>query len=268
MPPSPERPTLQVSRHSPRPKILIAVLVIVLLAVGAWSWMYFYSTKPVANPTTDAQCDKVYSESSQQGAQDRIQALQVVHPDVTVLEASLDLFYSPALSGCVIGNFARIQSTSPLRPDQFSDALFQADGTSTVVGYFTEASTGQDITPQSPQWNSLLQDLSASEAQKNGTVAASPSSDAECEAAYEQNVMAVVQTDSTQGGSISKALFYSQSLQYCVGIVAIIKGNVHSYDSFNAATTQQLNPDDNVKALQDYSSYPGGGTFEPVSTAQ
>jgi uncharacterized membrane protein YukC len=78
--------------------------------------------------------------------------------------------------------------------------------------------------------------------------------DAECATLYMQNIDAAAMNLSADGSRIEKGLYYSPTLGYCVGLLVAQKETVTNVFTFNAATGDMLNPEDNAVALQEYSS--------------
>ncbi len=76
--------------------------------------------------------------------------------------------------------------------------------------------------------------------------------DLECEANYSTNVDKVVAMYEQDSGTLAKALFYSERLAICVGIVEQTKKNVVNVDVLNAATIVQLDAEDTAIAYEDY----------------
>lgn len=246
--PVPPVPTPVQQKNYKIPAIAGGVALVGL--VGAWLF-FGSSTQTVA--LTDVECEQIYWDSSLAKAQTDMEQLQATHPEVSILEASLNIFYSPTLGDCVISNFARIQGTFTLQPEQFPDMFFESAGETAVVAFLSDT-VGRAITPSSLEWEGVMTDLSASEAQKSGSLATNPSNDEECQVAFSNNLSQAIDTLSEPGESVSKALFFSTSLGYCVGIVQINRGREQEFNIFNAATGYPLDADDNVTAIADYAA--------------
>ena|SRR3989344_303263 len=255
---------------------LIPTLVVVALILGA-GFALFYNRGLIPGEqmvivTSDESCEQKFWDSSLPKAQQQMVGLQVAHPDVTVLEMALNVFYSPTVQGCVVSSFARLQSVVLLQAEQFPDAFFQTIGpVGTTIGYFFEAATGRAITPDLPEWESVLADLDASEARKTTAAEAIrrttgdlivPTDTEGCTAAFWRDAEEVASGLEESGTLATKTLFYSPSLKQCIAFIHIDKGREQEIFTFNAATGEFLNAEDNMYAISDLDDIQQAATAE------
>lgn len=84
-------------------------------------------------------------------------------------------------------------------------------------------------------------------------IAPTPAQDTQCISQYGQSVDAAAQQSVEPDASTSDAVFFSPSLDICVGVIETAEGNNTNFDTFNAATGQTLNVGDNATAFADWS---------------
>jgi hypothetical protein len=241
--------TLQdfVSQSSPLPQ-------------GDYSNPTYPSTQmPVGNAsnvtaTGTDECMHAYWETLRPAAEQQIINLHQNNPSLTIIETSLDIFYSSSLRTCVAGNFARIEGAYPVNATDFPDAYFESDDDyHAVIGFFFTPD-GVAIKPNSPQWNVVKAYLQTLAENRRAFSYNTPTSDEECKVAYQGNLNAAIENVKQPGETVSASLFFSKSLGYCVGLILAESGNVHNWYSFNASNGDVLSSSDSVVAIEEYSS--------------
>lgn len=132
-----------------------------------------------------------------------------------------------------------------------------------LAAYLTSLKT-DDVLYQPPSeqivTSSFAQYARPDQQVSQGGVAPTQKQNAQCISQYGQSIDTDAQQYVQPDASTSDTVFFSPSLNICVGVIETLQGNNTNLDTFNAANGQTLNASDNATALADWSAESSSST--------